>query len=78
MNKALFFAAAIPVYAVLDIYRFVFWRSRSRLSTLLLDKKGHAEDYYERRDSAADRLREKMHIRYTITHTHTQACRAEG
>lgn len=57
----------MPVYAVLDIYRFVFWRSRSRLSTLLLDKKGHAEDYYVRRDSAADRLREKMHVRYTIS-----------
>ena len=35
MNKALIIAAAaVPVYAVLDIYRFVFWRSRSRLSTL--------------------------------------------
>ena len=68
MNKALIIAAAaVPVYAVLDIYRFVFWRSRSRLSTLLLDKKGHAEDYYVRRDSAADRLREKMHVRYTIS-----------
>lgn len=40
MNKALIIAAAaVPVYAVLDIYRFVFWRSRSRLSTLLLDKR---------------------------------------
>lgn len=67
MKKSLVFAAAaVPVYAVLDVYRFVFWRTRSKLSTLLLDKKGHAEDYYERRDSAADRLREKMHIRYTI------------
>lgn len=67
MKKALFYAAAaIPVYVVSDLYRFVFWRTRSRLSTLLLDKKGHAEDYYTRRDTAADRLREKMHIRYTI------------
>lgn len=67
MKKLLLTAsAAIPLYAFADIYRFTFLRRRSRLSTALFDKKGHAEDYYLRRDSAAEKLRGQMHLCYTI------------
>ena len=66
MKKALLPFAVLPVYALADLYRFTFCRSRSIISTLLLDKKTHAEDYYVRRDAAADRLRSCVHLRYTI------------
>lgn len=56
----------MPLYAAADIYRYTFLRRRSRLSTALLDKKGHAEDYYLRRDSAAEALRAQMHLCYTL------------
>lgn len=57
MKTALIIAGGAAAYIIWDIYRFTFFRSRSRLSTLLLDKKGHSEDYYKRRDEAADKLR---------------------
>lgn len=57
MKTALIIAGGAAAYVIWDIYRFTFFRSRSRLSTLLLDKKGHGEDYYKRRDEAADKLR---------------------
>lgn len=59
-------SAAIPLYAAADIYRYTFLRRRSRLSAALLDKKTHAEDYYLRRDGAAEKLRGQMHLCYTI------------
>ena len=59
-------SAAIPLYAAADIYRYTFLRRRSRLSAALLDKKTHAEDYYLRRDDAAEKLRGQMHLCYTI------------
>lgn len=59
-------AAAIPLYALWDIYRYVFRRKPSKLTTLLLDKKGHCEDYYKRRDSAAEALRNLPQERWEI------------
>ena len=56
----------ILIYAVWDIYRYIFWRSRSKLMTALLDRKGHADDYYERRDAAAEELRSCPCERYEI------------
>lgn len=56
----------MPFYAAADIYRYTFLRSRSRLSTALLDRKGHEENYYMWRDSAAEELRAQMHLCYTI------------
>ncbi len=67
MKKLYFASAAIPLYALADIYRFTFLRSRSRLSTALLDGKTHEAEYYVWRDGAADRLRERMHLCYTIS-----------
>ena len=68
MKKLLVTAsAAIPLYAAADIYRYTFLRRRSRLSEALLDKKTHAEDYYLRRDAAAEKLRGQMHLCYTIS-----------
>ena len=66
--KALIIAAAalLPVYIVADIYRFVFYRTRSRLSTLLLDTKNHEPDYYVWRDANAERLRSRPHERWTM------------
>ena len=40
-----------------ELYRYVFVRGGSRILNPLLDKKGHAEDYYAHRDSAAEALR---------------------
>lgn len=59
-------AAALPLYICADIYRFVFYRTRSRLSTLLLDTKNHAADYYTLRDANAARLRSARHERWTM------------
>lgn len=66
--KALIIAAAalLPVYIVADIYRFVFYRTRSKLSTLLLDTKNHEPDYYVWRDANAERLRSRPHERWTM------------
>ena len=41
-----------------ELYRFTFCRESSRLLGPILDKKGHEPDYYLRRDSAAERLRQ--------------------
>lgn len=59
-------AALLPVYIVTDIYRFVFYRTRSKLSTLLLDTKNHEPDYYVWRDANAERLRSRPHERWTM------------
>jgi len=40
-----------------ELYRHVFCRGGSPVLTPLLDKKGHEEDYYRHRDSAAEILR---------------------
>lgn len=66
--KAIFAAVGgAAAYLLWDIYRFTFFRSRSRLSTALLDKKGHSDDYYERRDGAAQRLRDMPCERFEIS-----------
>lgn len=59
-------AAGIPLYVLWDIYRYVFRRKPSKLTTLLLDKKGHCDDYYKRRDSAAEALRNLPQERWEI------------
>ena len=66
--KALIIAAAalLPVYIVADIYRFVFYRTRAKLSALLLDTKNHEPDYYVWRDANAERLRSRPHERWTM------------
>lgn len=68
MKKKIFYTAfaLIPVYTAADLYRFIFCRTRSKLSTLLLDKKGHEDAYYEYRDSAKDAFGRRMHLCYTI------------
>lgn len=67
MDKRLILPLGVlPVYVIADLYRYTFCRSRSLISQKLLDKKSHAEDYYLRRDSAADRLRGTVHLRYSI------------
>lgn len=69
MNKyakaALIFAAS-QAYAVSEAYRFAFTRNRSPLSVALFEKKTHAPDYYERRDGAAKRLGESVHLCYSM------------
>lgn len=56
----------IVLYIIADIYRYIFRRSRSRLLTLLLDKRMHEGNYYENRDKAAEELRRCPCIRYEI------------
>ena len=65
MKKSILLAA-LPLYAVADVYRYTFMRKRPPLLRKLLDKKSHAGDYYVRRDSAAERLRNMPCTRYTV------------
>ena len=59
--------AAALAAAVSELYRFTFCREGSRLLAKFLDKKGHEDEYYIRRDEAAERLRntpnEQLEIR---------------
>lgn len=52
--------AAVCAASVLtaELYRYTFRREGSRLLAPFLDKKSHEDDYYLRRDAAAQRLRE--------------------
>ncbi len=61
-------AAAAGTAAVLtgELYRYTFCRESSRLLAPLLDRKGHEEDYYRRRDAAAERLRKRQSERMEI------------
>ena len=69
-GKILSVAALLPLVAAGvftgELYRHVFARGGSPLLTPLLDKKGHAEDYYRHRDSAAERLRRLPQERWEI------------
>ncbi len=67
MKKAAVFAAsAAGLYGVFagELYRYVFCREGSPVLSRFLDKKGHAEDYYQHRDSAAEALRGKPQLRF--------------
>lgn len=59
-------AVAVPVLIVADLYRFVFYRSRSRISTLLLDGKTHPEEYYPVRDGNKARLSALVHDKFNM------------
>lgn len=71
MKKALLLipAALAGTAAVFtgELYRYTFCREGSALLAPFLDKRGHEDDYYLKRDAAAERLRriprEKMQIR---------------
>ncbi len=61
MKKLLWFAAPVAGAAAVftaELYKFTFCRDSSKLLGPILDKKGHEEAYYLRRDAAADRLRQ--------------------
>lgn len=57
---------AALLFTVWDVYRYIFWRTRPKYLSLLLDKKGHNDDYYARRDSAAEELRKAPCEKYEI------------
>ena len=69
MKKSLFLLAPVlaAAFGVEELYRYTFCREGSKLLAPFLDKKGHEDDYYVRRDAAAERLRrtpsEPMEIR---------------
>ena len=56
-----------------ELYRYVFCRGSSRLFTLLFDSKGHTDDYYEKRDAAAGRLRAVPCETFTVTSARGEA-----
>ena len=56
----------IIIFLLIEIYRYIFCRNRPAFLLKLLDKKGHCEDYYLRRDSAAEELRNTPCERYEI------------
>ena len=49
-----------------ELYRYVFLRGGSKLLNPLFDKKTHADDYYEHRDTLAARLRTLPQQRFVI------------
>ena len=51
-------AGALAVFTG-ELYRYTFCRGGSRLLAPFLDKRGHEDDYYQKRDEAAARLRER-------------------
>ena len=59
MKKSLFLLAPVlaAVFGVEELYRYTFCREGSKLLAPFLDKKGHEDAYYTRRDAAALRLR---------------------
>lgn len=62
MKKLLIIPAALTAAAAVfieELYRYTFCREGSALLAPLLDKKGHEDAYYIRRDEAADRLRKR-------------------
>ena len=69
MKKPLFLLAPVlaAAFGVEELYRYTFCREGSKLLAPFLDKKGHEDAYYTRRDAAAERLRrtpsEPMEIR---------------
>ena len=69
MKRILFLVApfAVAALGVEELYRYTFCREGSKLLAPFLDKKGHEDAYYTRRDAAAFRLRrtpsEPMEIR---------------
>lgn len=69
MKKKRIYSAVFAAPVVLltsELYRYVFRRKGSPLLNPILDKKGHAEDYYIHRDSAAEQLRAQPRRRYTL------------
>ena len=61
MKKWLYVAATAAGAAAVftaELYKYTFCRNGSKLLAPFLDKKGHEEDYYVKRDAAAARLRE--------------------
>lgn len=61
---------AVPIIGVAlfteELYRYVFTRKSSKLFTKLFDTKGHEENYYFKRDEAAERFRNAEHKEYEI------------
>ena len=52
-------AAGTAAVLTAELYRYSFCREGSKLLAPFLDKRTHEEDYYLRRDAAAQRLREQ-------------------
>jgi len=70
MKKLLLIPAALIGAAAVftgELYRYTFCRESSRLLAPILDKRGHEDAYYLRRDAAAEALRHRprkeIHIR---------------
>ena len=69
MKKLWLIPAALGAAALVlteEVYRYSFCREGSRLLAPLLDKRGHEDNYYLRRDEAADALRRRTRERMEI------------
>ena len=69
MGNKQIFGASCAAFALCSasLYRYVFYRTRSRLSEKLLTPSTHSEDFYSKRREASRKMedlpQEKMHIR---------------
>lgn len=59
-------AVAVPLLVFADLYRFVFYRSRSKISSMLFDGKMHVDEYYPVRDGKKARLNALAHDKFTM------------
>ena len=56
----------ILLFVIWDIYHYVFHRNKGCLIRLFMDKKNHSEEYYAKRDSNAEKLRQAVQEKYEI------------
>lgn len=68
-------AAGAAAFLTAELYRYTFCRESSRLLAPFLDKKGHEPDYYLRRGTAAQRLRETPSERMEIASARSEKLR---
>lgn len=62
----LFAAAAGTTLALCDCYRYIFYRSRSKLSRFIFERPGHDSRFYAARGCAAEALESRPHEVITI------------
>ena len=58
----LFAAAAGTTLALCDCYRYIFYRSRSKLSRFIFERPGHDSRFYAARDCAAEALESRPSV----------------
>ena len=59
-------AAALTGWLLEEMYAYIFLRRSSKLLSAALDRRGHTQDYYTERDTAAAAMRERPQEQWTL------------